>query len=121
MRSVEEWEGDTDDTPVPPRVRVRVFDRCEGRCHRCTRKIHAGERWVLEHLKALINGGRNAEDNLCLTCENCLPEKNAEDVAEKADIYAKRSKHILPKQPSRHFRRPPGYNAWKRTMREDAE
>ena len=93
-RSVELWIGRTDDTPAPPRVRLRVWERCEGKCHRCGRKIRAGERWVLEHLKALINGGRNAEDNLCLTCCNCLPIKNAEDVAEKSKVYAIRSKHL---------------------------
>lgn len=93
-RSVELWIGKTDDTPAPPRVRLRVWERCEGKCHRCSRKIRAGERWTLEHLIALINGGRNAEDNLCLTCCNCTPIKNAEDVAEKAKVYAIRSKHV---------------------------
>lgn len=96
-RAVDLWIGKTDDTPAPPRVRVRVFDREGGRCHRCTRLIRAGETWILEHRIAIINGGRNAEDNLCLTCCNCLPVKNAEDQALKSDTYDKRRKHILPK------------------------
>ena len=29
-RSVAEWVGATPDTPVPPRVRLRVFERDEG-------------------------------------------------------------------------------------------
>lgn len=93
-RSVELWIGRSDDTPAPPRVRLRVWERCEGKCHACGRKIRAGECWTLEHLVALINNGRNAEDNLCLTCSNCLPAKNAADVSEKAKVYAIRSKHL---------------------------
>jgi 5-methylcytosine-specific restriction protein A len=84
-REVDEWIGKTDDTPAPPRVRQRVFDRYDGRCHKCTRQIDAlgGESWTLEHLIAIINGGENRERNLRCTCENCLPVKNAEDMAIK--------------------------------------
>lgn len=93
-RTVEEWVGKTDDTAVPPHVRLRVFDRCKGRCHKCTRKILVGEEWTCEHLIALINQGKNSESNLGLTCCNCLPEKNADDLAEKSGIYHKRAKHL---------------------------
>lgn len=99
-RSLALWIGKTDDTPAPPRVRLRVFERCGGKCHRCQRKIRPGEGWTLEHVVALINAGRNAEDNLDVTCDWCLPAKNAEDVAEKAKTYAVKSKHVLPRQPS---------------------
>ncbi len=95
MRSVDEWIGKDDDEDPPPRVRLRVFDREHGKCHRCTRKILAyRESWTLEHRVALINGGHNRETNLCLTCCNCLPDKNAEDVAEKSSVYHKRAKHL---------------------------
>lgn len=100
-REVAEWRGKTDDTPAPPRVRLRVWDRCDGKCHRCGRKIPTGDAWILEHLIALINGGENRERNLCLTCSWCKPIKDAEDVAIKADTYRVRSKHILPREPSR--------------------
>lgn len=93
-RSVPEWKGDNPDTAIPDRVRLRVFDAKGGRCHRCTRKIRAGEHWTLEHVKALINGGENREANLDLTCDWCLPEKNAEDVAEKSEINRIRRKHL---------------------------
>ena len=100
-RSVPEWIGATPDTPAPPRVRVRVFDRCDGRCDTCGRKIAAGEKWTLEHRKALINGGQNREANMGVTCAWCLPGKNAEDVAEKARIGRKRSKHLGVRKSSR--------------------
>lgn len=94
MRSVPEWIGTSDDQQAPPRVRVRVFERCQGACGQCGRKIRAGESWTLEHLKALVNGGANRESNLGVTCSWCLPAKNAADVAEKATVYRKRSKHL---------------------------
>lgn len=99
-RSVPLWIGKTDDTPAPPRVRLRVWDRCEGRCGQCGRKIRPGEGWTLEHLIALINGGKNTEDNLGVTCDWCLPAKNAADVAMKAKTAAVRSKHLGIRQPS---------------------
>ncbi len=100
-RKVEPWVGKDDNQPAPQRVRLRVWDRCEGRCHACQRKILVGEKWVLEHLVALINGGANAEHNLCLTCCNCLPEKNAKDVAEKSAVNKSRAKNLGLKKPKR--------------------
>lgn len=101
-RSTEEWIGRSDDSQIPPRVRLRVWERFEGKCHKCQRKINAGETWTCEHLKALINGGSNRETNLGITCNWCLPGKNAEDVAEKSKTYKRRSKHLgLAKKKSR--------------------
>lgn len=114
-RSVPLWQGKTSDTPAPPRVRARVFERCEGKCHRCERKIAAGERWTLEHLQALILGGANSEANLGVTCDWCLPQKNAEDVAQKSVEARKRAKHLGIKPKSRPM---PGSRAskWKRKV-----
>jgi 5-methylcytosine-specific restriction endonuclease McrA len=93
-RSIPEWIGETPDTPPPPRVRVRVFDAKGGQCHRCTREIRPGDAWTCEHVKALINGGENRESNLDITCEWCLPVKNAEDVSEKSRVYESRKRHL---------------------------
>lgn len=100
-RSVPEWVGKTDDTPAPPRVRVRVFERCERKCGQCGRKIRPGENWTLEHVIALINSGQNRESNLGVTCDWCLPEKNAADVAEKSKTAAVKASFILPRAPSK--------------------
>lgn len=107
-RTTQEWVGRNDDDVPPDYVRVRVFDRCRGICHMCGRVIRAGERWILEHLKAIINGGLNRESNLGLTCCLCLPKKNAADLAEKSETYHMRKKHVLPSEPSRGFRKPEG-------------
>jgi len=102
-RAVEEWVGKDADEKAPPRVRVRVFDAKGGRCHRCRRKLRPGDHWTLEHVKALINGGANRENNLDITCDWCLPEKNAEDVAEKSRVYRSRSKHCGAVEKRRRF------------------
>jgi 5-methylcytosine-specific restriction enzyme A len=106
-RSVKPWIGKTDDTPVPPRVRARVFDAKGGRCHRCDRKIPGGEKWVCEHLTAIINGGPNAEANLGVTCRTCLPIKNAADAAIKAKVAATRKAHLGIKAMKRPIPSPP--------------
>lgn len=109
-RSVPEWFGATPDTPVPPRVRLRTFDRKDGRCGICGRKIAAGEAWTCEHVVALVNGGENRELNLGVTCSWCLPKKNAADVAEKAKVDSVRKKHLGLAKSKCGFRKPPdGY------------
>lgn len=118
MRSVDEWIGATDDQVPPPRVRLRIFDTHGGRCHLCTAKIMPGTYWQADHVKALCNGGENRESNLKPACRNCCYAKTAEDVAEKSDIATKRKKHILPKEKSRSFRKPPGYSWWSRRIEQ---
>ena len=88
------WIGATPDTPIPPRVKLRVFERHNGICHLSGRKIRAGEPWDCDHVKALINGGENRENNLAPALRDKHREKTAEDVAEKSAIYTKRIKHL---------------------------
>lgn len=116
MRSVKEWVGASDDSPVPPRVRLRVFDAKGGRCHSCKRKIAAGETWTCEHMKALINGGKNRESNLDITCGWCLPAKNAADVAEKSKTAERRKKHLGLKPPTRNPLPGGKRSRWKKRM-----
>ena len=89
-RSVPEWIGKTPDTPVPPRVRLRVFERHGGICHISKRKIMPGEAWDCDHFIALINGGEHRESNLRV--------KTAEDVKEKAVTARKRMMNLGIKQ-----------------------
>lgn len=99
-RTVDEWIGQTDDTRAPPRVRARIFDR-DNRCHLCGQPIQIGQKWDMDHVKALINGGENRETNLRPSHRKCHVEKTAKDVAEKAKVAAVRKKHLgiaAPKQ-----------------------
>ena len=100
-REVPEWKGKTDDAAIPPRVRVRVFDRFGGRCHLSGRLIRAGEAWDCDHIIALANGGEHRESNLAPALKAPHREKTKADVAEKADVYRKRAKHLGIKRPSR--------------------
>lgn len=94
-RTVVEWIGSTPDTPAPPRVRARIFEAHNGRCHRTGRKIMPGDAWDLDHVKALINGGENRESNLApILAGKPHKEKTAEDVAEKAKVARMRAKHL---------------------------
>lgn len=102
MRSVPEWIGSHPDQKVPPRVRVRVFDRHEGRCYRTGRKIMPGDAWELEHVKALCNGGEHRESNMApILAGKPHKEKTAEDVAEKSKVARIRAKWLglWPKSP----------------------
>lgn len=109
MRSVKPWSGKNDDTPAPPRVRDRVYEREAGKCHRCKRLIGPQEKWTLEHRIAIENGGKNQEDNLCCTCDWCLPIKNALDAAIKKKITKIRQRHLGIKPKSRWPKRAMGH------------
>lgn len=98
-REVKEWVGKTDNSAAPALVRLRVWDRYEGCCHRCARKIPTGDAWIIEHLVALVNGGENRETNLRLTCSWCKPHKDREDMAIRQTTRNVRTKHLGIRKP----------------------
>lgn len=108
-RSVQEWIGTTDDQPVPPRVRVRVFERHGGICAECGVRIRSGP-WVCDHFTALINGGANRESNLQPIHGRCDAVKTPRDVAIKSKNYRVRLRH-LGLQPQSGRRLPGGRNS----------
>ncbi len=93
-RAVEEWIGKTDDTAIPPRVRLRVFERANGICHLSGRRIAAGEPWDCDHIVALVNGGEHRETNLAPALRDKHREKTASDVREKSIVRRKRMKTL---------------------------
>lgn len=93
-RSIDEWIGKTDDTPIPPRVKARVFLAHDGRCHLSGRKITAADKWDCDHVRALINGGENRESNLAPALRDKHREKTADDVKIKAKVARTRAKHL---------------------------
>lgn len=110
-RELPEWIGKTDDDPIPPRVKVRVFDKFGGKCGNCTRTIFGNLKAAYDHTIALINDGQNRETNLQLLCAPCHAGKTKSDVALKSTTYRKRAKHLGielrkgPKIQSRGFQR----------------
>lgn len=93
-RSAPEWIGKSPDTPIPARVKARLFERHSGKCHISGRKITAGEAWDCDHILALCNGGENRESNLAPALKASHRKKTANDVAVKAKSDRVRKKHL---------------------------
>lgn len=93
-RSVDEWIGKTDDSAIPPKVKIRLFEAAKGRCKNCGVQIRPGNGPAYDHKKALVNGGENRESNLQILCINCHDAKTKKDVAEKSAVADKKGKHI---------------------------
>jgi hypothetical protein len=85
--------GKTDDSMPPPRVRLRIFQRYDGRCYRSGRKIGPADKWALDHVLAIINGGKNDENNLAPILVDKHKEKTAEDLATKSKTARMALKH----------------------------
>lgn len=101
VRAVPEWIGATPDQAIPPRVRLRIFQRHDGNCASCTRPLFPGH-WQCDHIIALANGGEHRETNLRPLCTSpCHQTKTKADLAEKSTVYRKRTKHIGIKKPSK--------------------
>ena len=92
-RTVPEWTGATPDAAIPTRVRLRVFERAGGRCQICGRKLGPADKWAVDHIVALVNGGAHAEANMQIACDWCHGAKTAVDVAEKAKSARVRARH----------------------------
>lgn len=90
-REVPEWIGRTDDTAIPPRVKLRIHERAEGRCAKCGLEANPGQ---YDHAISLILGGRNAESNIQLLCIPCHKAKSRLDVKLKAKVARVRKKHL---------------------------
>ena len=117
MRAVEEWIGKTSDTPVPPRVRLRVFTAADGHCYLSGRKIRPGEKWEVEHKLALSLGGEHRESNLAPALVAPHKVKTAADRRMKAknDRVAKRHLGIKKRRrtiPGRKFDGTPIPSRW---------
>lgn len=103
MREIPEWKGKTDDSPIPARVRLRVFARHGGICHISGLKIGVSDAWDCDHVLALCNGGEHRENNLAPALRDRHRKKTELDVAEKAKNDRVRKKHLGIKKPSRFF------------------
>lgn len=93
-RAISEWQGKSDDAAIPARVRVRVFERHGGICHLSGRRITASDLWDVDHVVALVNGGKHCESNLAPALRDKHREKTKADVALKSKNYQVRAKHL---------------------------
>lgn len=106
-RSVPEWIGKTPDSVPPPHVRLRIFNRYDGRCYLSKRKIRPGETWHAEHMLALTLGGENRERNLAPALVDPHKVKTAKDrrIKKRTDKRRKRHIGIKPKRTITRWRR----------------
>jgi 5-methylcytosine-specific restriction protein A len=86
-RAVPEWIADHDDQAIPPRVKLRIWERCAGKCALTGRKLRPGDPYDFDHIIALINGGQHREFNLQVVTRVAHKEKTAEDLAIKSKTY----------------------------------
>lgn len=93
-RSVPEWRGASPDTPVPARVKLRVFEAHGGRCYLTGLKINAGDDWDVEHVKPLSMHGENRESNLAPALKAPHAVKTAAEATSRAKADRVRKKHL---------------------------
>lgn len=103
-REVTEWIGSHPDAAIPPRVRLRVFERNGGKCHISGIKIMPGDLWDCDHIVALCNGGEHRESNLAPALRDKHRAKTAADVAERAKIDRIRKRHFGITEPKRSWK-----------------
>jgi 5-methylcytosine-specific restriction protein A len=94
-RSTKEWVGKDDDTPIPPRVKIRVKARSNDCCQNCGVRVGYGGQ--IDHIEAVKFSSEtrrlNRESNLQFLCGPCHRKKTGEDVAQKSR-EAKTQKHL---------------------------
>ena len=61
-------------------IRKRIRERDGYRCRCCDTAVRAG---VVEHIKPLVQGGSNEDDNLQLLCQPCHDDKTNRDNGRK--------------------------------------
>lgn len=98
-------------------ARVRVFEAAGGRCHICGGKIDGvRERWEVEHVKPLWDGGEDDESNMAPAHAKCHAPKTAEEAGQRAESKRWKAKMLGVRKATR---RPfPGSRAhgWKRKV-----
>lgn len=94
MRAVPEWRGKSDDTPVPPRVALRVLEAYGTRCYLSKVEIRPGDQWQVEHVIAIALGGENRENNLAPVLVEPHKLKTACDTKAKSKIANIRKKRF---------------------------
>lgn len=93
-RAVEEWIGKTDDTPIPKHVKLRIWVRCDGKCHKTGRKIRPGDKWQFDHIVALRDEkGGHREFNIAPILDAPHKEKSAVEASDRAWVDRVKAKH----------------------------
>lgn len=76
------------------RDKLRIWERDKATCQGCQRQLHAGDKWICEHVRALELGGSNDDANLAVYCFGCASEKTKDDHAQAAKAKRAKAAHI---------------------------
>jgi 5-methylcytosine-specific restriction protein A len=77
-----------------PMRKLRIFEAASGICHLCGLRIQAGDKWEVEHRRALALLGTNDDANLAPVHVDCHAEKTKDDVARNAKAKRAKAKHL---------------------------
>jgi len=102
---------------LTPKQRAQLFLSADGKCCLCGGRIDgARERWIVEHLVPLADGGTNDIDNLAPAHEACAKPKTAREATGRARLKRAGMRHLGVKP--RKSRPMPGSRAsgWKKPM-----
>ena len=86
--------GTTPRKPMSPMQRLRIFEEHGGICCLCDRKIQAGEKWIVEHPRALGLGGTDTDENKRPAHESCRRVKDKADVTAIAKAKRIKARHL---------------------------
>lgn len=105
----------------PASVKVAAFERADGKCEMCTKKIVSIAIYDHYPVPAAI-GGTGTLSNCRVLCRRCNDDvtntKDKPAIAKTKRIAETRMGLRAPKRGG--FRRPPpGYSSWTRSMKED--
>ncbi len=76
------------------RQRLETFNRHNGVCHLCERKIRPGEKGEEDHVIALACGGEDTDDNRAPAHDDCHGVKSKVDTTNAAKGVRVRQKHL---------------------------
>lgn len=94
-RELPEWVGKSSDAAIPPRVKLRVFDRFGGKCAECHKVLGgSGGPPEFDHIVPLVLNGENRETNIQPLCRGCHRAKTNIDVATKSKDRRVKAKHL---------------------------
>lgn len=94
--------GTTRRRSMTPARRLKIWERHKGICCLCERTIDgARDRWYVEHLRALVLGGPDEDDNCAPAHYACKPEKDAADIAAATKAKHVKERHVGAHQPKR--------------------
>lgn len=93
-REVTEWVAKHDDQNIPTSVKERIARKAGDACQRCRRPISGKLRAEFDHITPLILGGKHAESNLQLLCNECHSAKTKLDLRLKAKVARVRKRHL---------------------------